>query len=112
MSFLNSLPLSSQAATASQIAGTALLGAFLPGAGGETFNPFAAAGAANPANAPALPSLASSIEALFGPNWMARIVTGFLGLLLIAAAIFTHPTVINVGKKVGKAAAEAGAAAA
>lgn len=41
-----------------------------------------------------------------------RIITGFLGLLLIAAAIFTHPTVINVGKKVGETAAKVGVATA
>lgn len=46
-----------------------------------------------------------------GPNALARVVTGLLGLLLIAAAIFTHPTVINVGKKAAKAAGEAAAVA-
>lgn len=38
---------------------------------------------------------------------VAQIVTGLLGVLLIAAAIFTHPTVINVGKKTARAAGRA-----
>ncbi len=41
-------------------------------------------------------------------DWVGvRGITALLGLLLIAAAIFTHPTVINVGKTVGKVAAAA-----
>jgi hypothetical protein len=36
-----------------------------------------------------------------------RGITLLLGLMLIAAAIFTHPTVINLGGKVAKAAAVA-----
>lgn len=41
----------------------------------------------------------------------ARIVTGILGFLLIAAAIFTHPTVVNVTKRAATVAGEAAAAA-
>jgi hypothetical protein len=36
-----------------------------------------------------------------------RLATGLLGLMLIAAAIFTHPTVIAVGKRAAEAGAEA-----
>ena len=48
--------------------------------------------------------------AVFGPHSGARFVTGLLGILLIAAAIFTHPTVVNIGKKAARAAGEAAAA--
>ena len=53
----------------------------------------------------------SMISAFSKGNVTARIVTGLLGVLLIAAAIFTHPTVINVGKKAARVAGEAAAAA-
>lgn len=93
------------------------------GAGSEILVP--GSGPAVAAGVDALSSSQNSSSAASSPTWLdqqisglftgeliARIATGFLGFLLIAAAIFTHPTVIQVGKKVGKAAAEAGAAAA
>ncbi len=40
-----------------------------------------------------------------------RLITAVLGVLLIAAALFTHPTVINVGKKAKKAGKAAAVAA-
>lgn len=96
------------------------LGTLLPGSGitsptsapaatstsPSSFNPFTAMGAANPTNFPTV----DSVKAFFSGN-IARVVTGLLGVLLIAAAIFTHPTVINVGKKIGKATGEAAIAA-
>lgn len=44
-----------------------------------------------------------SISSWFG----VRGLTLILGLLLIAGAVFSHPTVINVAKKAGEAAAVA-----
>lgn len=44
---------------------------------------------------------------LFSPGGLARIITGLLGLILIAAAIFTHPTVVKITEKAASAAAVA-----
>lgn len=112
MSLTSYLPFESDELAASGIAGSALAGTILPTTGVPGLG--ANAGLSS---VPGIGGLASSILGVqspsnpFGPNALARFVTGLVGLLLIAAAIFTHPTVISVGKKAARAAGELGAAA-
>lgn len=118
MSLTSYLPFESDELAASGIAGDALAGSTLPGGLGSLGVKTAGAGlSAVPGIGPLLQSIlgAGTGTSILGPNAVARFVTGFLGVLLIAAAIFTHPTVINIGKKAARAAnkaAEVGAAAA
>lgn len=108
MSVTNYLPFESEELTASGIATDALTSSAIPGIG--TLGNLAKGIGGSVLNFAAPPSVSLG-TAIFGPNAGARVLTALIGLLLISAAIFTHPTVINVGKKAGRAAAELGAAA-
>lgn len=102
---MNLIPFQSQAETASGIAGMALgdaFGAAVPGAGNAIDLAKSLLGGGRSG---------STMAAILGPNFGARFITGLIGFLLIAAAIFTHPTVVKVGKQVAKTAGEAAAAA-
>jgi hypothetical protein len=110
---MNILPFQNEAETASGIAGDILTGAATGGTGvsGMSIGLPSAGELGKVAGFLGGGGTPLSLTSFFGPNAGARIVTGILGLLLIAAAIFTHPTVLNVSKKVAKAAGEAAAAA-
>jgi hypothetical protein len=111
---MNILPFQNEAETASGIAGNILTDVVTGGTGVPVGMSTGLPGASELGKVAAFlggGGTPLSLTSFFGPNAGARIVTGILGMLLIAAAIFTHPTVVNVSKKVAKAAGEAAAAA-